>query len=35
MSWMLENWFVEAVCIIGAAIVMAVLVRKFADMIGE
>jgi len=32
---MLEHWFVEAVCIIGAALILAILIRKFADMIGE
>jgi len=35
IDWMLEHWFIEAVCIIGSAIVMAILVRKFADLIGE
>jgi hypothetical protein len=34
LGW-IELWMVEAVCIIGVAIVLVVLVRKFADMIGE
>mgnify|MGYP003338583122 CR=1 FL=1 len=34
LSW-LEVWMVEAFCVIGVAIVLAVLIRKFADMIGE
>ena len=34
LDW-IEVWMVEAVCFIGAAVIVAILVRKFADMIGE
>lgn len=34
LDW-LEVWMVEAMCFIGAAIVLALVVRKFANMIGE
>ena len=34
LKW-LEVWMVEAVCIIGVAIILAVMICKFAEMIGE